>query len=105
MVVTDAQFSGLSGTVDTLIEDVFDNSKYILGLPSIIDFDALQAYNAQQFNNINTVLDSIQETQDILISYITNLKQNHGALEVLFDVHTGSAVFALSGLATSGAHN
>jgi hypothetical protein len=98
MTVTDAQFSGLSGDVAALDERVFDNERLILGLPDKADYDAQQTYFAQQFNTINTALDAVIDTQNTLVQYVANLKQT-------ITDHVNDEVFALSGLATSGAHS
>jgi hypothetical protein len=98
MTVTDAQFSGLSGEVAALDDRVFDNEKLILGLPDKSDYDAQQTYTSQQFNTINTALDAVIETQNTLVQYVANLKQT-------ITDHVNEEVYALSGLATSGAHS
>ena len=97
MTVTDTQFSGLSGDVAALDDRVLDNEKYILGLPDKSDYDEQQTYFAQQFNTINTTLDVVIETQNTLVQAFANLKQ-------LTTDHMAEEVYALSGLATSGAH-
>lgn len=98
MTVTDAQFSGLSGDVSTLQTDVTNNSRTLLGMPSKADYNNQQTYISQQFNNINTSLEAVIETQNTLVQYLANLKQT-------ITDHIDEDVFALSGLATSGAHS
>ena len=89
MTVTDSEFSGLSGDVVVLQDAVLDNERLILGLPSKLDFDTLQTYNAQQFNNIDCVLVVNSDNIDKIIDYVHSLKFLYSTVQNTLSVHTG----------------
>lgn len=90
MTVTDAQFDSLSGDLTSLEDAVLDNERLILGLPDKSDFNAMQMYNSQKFNTIDTEVSGLAIKIDEIIEYIQNLKLSHTELENLFFVYTGS---------------
>ena len=89
MVVTDAQFSGLSGEVDALQADVLDNSRIIMGLPTKTDFNNFEMYSSQRFNTIEDSVDLNTHNIESIIDYIHSLRFLYEALQSSFTGQTG----------------
>jgi hypothetical protein len=74
--------SGLSGRVDIL------EAQY-LSFPTNSDWSVLSSSNSARYNNLNSIVSSLQNKVTTLEQYIVNLKLAHTALDRAFTGHTG----------------